>query len=211
MKRTFGRIYVEDERDAKYPMRRQSTSRTYRYWWQNGWWGNQRSTPYCVGYGCVHWLEDGPITHGGRLPVLKPQYVYYEAQKVDEYPGTDYTGTSVRGGIKILQREGYVSKYRWARDIFDVINVILTQGPVIVGTDWYLNMSYPDKGIVHPTGILQGGHCYVLNGVNLKTGYFRLKNSWGRNWGNKGTALIRIEDFDMLLNADGEACIGVEI
>ena len=43
----------------------------------------------------------------------------------------------------------------------------------------------PDKnGVIKIGGRLSGGHAYVINGVDTKTKMFRLKNSWGKSWGN---------------------------
>ncbi len=117
----------------------------------------------------------------------------------------------MRAGAKVLKELGVIEEYRWASNANEVAAAILSVGPVVVGTPWYKDMFYPNnEGIIVPGGDQAGGHAYVLNGVNLDTGYFRLKNSWGRGWGNDGYAYIRMEDFEKLMNEWGEACIGLE-
>ena len=45
-----------------------------------------------------------------------------------------------------------------------------------------------------------GGHAYVINGVNTIKKQFRLKNSWGRKWGQGGHAFISFDDMKKLIN-----------
>ena len=185
---------------------------TSRFWDDNGWWGDQGRTPHCVGYAWAHWLEDGPIGQPGIAPIINPQLIYEQAQKLDEWPGENYSGTSVRGGVKSLQRNGKIKNYYWGFDVNSLINAVLYYGPVVVGTYWYRGMFYPDRlGFISPTGGIMGGHAYVINGVDTKKGYFRLKNSWGRKWGIKGSAYININHMSTLISQYGEVCIATEI
>ncbi len=113
---------------------------------------------------------------------MSPAWVYDEAKKVDEWHGEVYPGTNVRAGAKILMREGYISSYHWAWDADTVARAILETGPVVVGTDWFMHMFYPDeRGRIEIGGRVAGGHAYTLDGVNTETGWMRLKNSWGRD------------------------------
>lgn len=219
LKQRLGRVYMPDERDKNFlikdilPKRSTSTERGYKYWWPNGWWGDQGDTPQCVAYAWIHWLEDGGVTqHNELLPEINPGILYKEAQKRDIWAGENYDGTSVRGGVKALQERGYVATYRWTWDVRELARAILTLGPVVVGTDWYIGMFRPDKdGIVRLEGSNAGGHAYEVNGYNAKTGYFRCKNSWGRKWGKNGYFYMHITDMQTLLNNHGEACIATEI
>lgn len=217
----LGRIYIPDERDRNFPMAAalpEAEVRGWRYWWADGWWGDQWYTPQCVAYAWLHLLEDGPVTQAPYAPQREAQYdegalyrpsrLYVEAQLVDAWPGEDYDGTSVRAGAKVLQREGFISSYRWAWDVDTITKALLTTGPVVVGTAWYEDMFEPDEhGYIHPRGAGAGGHAYLLNGVNTDEGFYRIKNSWGRGWGSNGHARIKISDMHMLLEDWGEACL----
>lgn len=212
----LGRMPSEDEKDKFFLMRslleqKEAPERTYRYWNANGWWGDQGSLPHCVGYSWTHWIEDGPITHKGPAPIINPSVLYKEAQRVDEWAGENYDGTSVRAGAKALQSRGLITNYLWAWDVNTVAQAILTTGPVVVGTNWYNQMFYPDQyGKIYIYGRSVGGHAYLLNGVNTKTRMFRIKNSWGQNWGRKGHAFISFDDMQRLIDEQGEACLAVE-
>ena len=211
----LGRVYVPDARDNNHLIStvfpKQTTKITSKYWDANMWWGNQGSTPQCVGYAWSHWIADGPITHSGVQPPVNPTTIYKEAQKVDEWVGENYAGTSVRGGAKYLKTSGKISSYLWAFDIKTLINTILNVGPVVVGTNWYNGMFYPDKtGLIRITGRLAGGHAYVINGVDTRTQRFRIKNSWGKAWGQSGHAYISYTDMTRLIRENGEICLAIE-
>lgn len=210
----LGRRFAPDARDANYSARALMavSDRIYRYWNASGWWGDQGSTSMCVGYGWAHWIEDGPVGHPGKAPIMRPQAIYAAAQKVDEWPGEDYDGTSVRAGAKVVKSGGYISSYHWATTLAEVVAILLNTGPVVVGTNWYESMFEPDEaGLLDVSGGVAGGHCYVLDGVNTRHELIRLKNSWGRNWGHLGFAYIGFDDFERLLLEDGEACVALEV
>ena len=211
----LGRVYVPDERDKNYlienKLKLQRTILTSKYWDSDGWWGNQGNTPQCVGYAWSHWIEDGPVGHDGVAPIIQPTLIYREAQKLDEWPGENYNGTSVRGAAKYLRATNAISSYLWTYDINVLIDTVLTKGPVVVGTNWYTSMFFPNRnGLIRATGRLAGGHAYVINGVDKNQKLFRIKNSWGRNWGKSGHAFISFADMERLIRLNGEVCLAIE-
>jgi hypothetical protein len=188
-----------------------NSSLTSRYWDANMWWGNQGNTPQCVGYAWAHWIADGPVVHSGVQPPVNPKLIYQQAQLVDEWPGTNYNGTSVRGGAKYLNSTGKIGNYYWAYDVQTLVNTLLQIGPVVVGTNWYNNMFYPNSnGVISIGGSLAGGHAYVINGVDTVNKLFRIKNSWGVKWGKSGHAFISFTDMTRLINERGEICLAIE-
>lgn len=211
----LGRVYIQDERDKKYLIEDKlslpKTLLTSKYWSSDGWWGDQGNTPQCVGYSWAHWIEDGPTEHGGIAPIISPSLIYKEAQKLDEWSGENYDGTSVRGAAKYLRNTNKISAYLWTYDINVLINTVLTTGPVVVGTNWYSSMFRPDRnGLIRAVGTLSGGHAYVINGVDRTKQLFRIKNSWGRRWGKSGHAFISFSDMDKLIKQNGEVCLAIE-
>ena len=211
----LGRYHIPDERDKKFLIEdKLSLPKTIiksKYWDANGWWGNQGNTSQCVGYAWAHWIEDGPIGHDGVPPIVHPTLIYREAQKVDEWVGEKYDGTSVRGAAKYLKTTNRISSYLWTYDINVLINTVLTQGPVVVGTNWYTSMFTPDKnGVIRVLGRVAGGHAYVINGIDRNTNLFRIKNSWGKTWGKSGHAFISFTDMARLIREKGEVCLAIE-
>jgi hypothetical protein len=208
----LGRLPAVDARDAGFRMSQllgpAEPLPEYKYWLS---WNvlDQGQYPHCVAYAWSQYLRTGPIM---QVPKLVEPQIYHEAQLVDEWPGEEYDGTSVRAGAKVLQKLGYIGAYTWAWDVETVIRHVLTRGPVVVGTNWYLSMFRPDSsGYIQIGGSLVGGHAYCITGYTRRNRAFRLINSWGYGWGQSGRAWIEEEDLARLISEDGEACAAEEL
>jgi hypothetical protein len=205
--RVFGRRHAPDRRDRKYAIAPRKSARTYRYWQDDQWSGDQKQTPQCVGFAWAHLLSASPVSQ-----FVRPEGIYELAKFRDEFAGEKYEGTSVRGAAKVLASLGFFAQYRWALTVQDIVNCLLDVGPVVMGTDWLAGMDSPDAaGYVHATGAARGGHAWLLTGVNVESGVARMKNSWGLAWGQNGHAWITLTDLAVLLKRKGEACLPWEI
>ncbi len=160
----------------------------------------------CVGFGTSGELAALPES----VPNVDYTFamgIYKEAKTIDEWPGEDYDGTSVLAGAKVAQKRGYYSGYLWATNEVDMARTVSNFGPVIIGIDWYEGMMDPDSnGFLHPIGDIVGGHCVVVIGINYEKGYYIIRNSWGRSWGNNGEAFISRYDMASLIAANGDVC-----
>lgn len=212
----LGRLPAVDARDRDHPMQLAAAPTEalplYHYWYDGAYYGDQGNTPMCVEYGWGHFCTDSPIVDTATGPPWQTGEVYHAAQLVDEFPGEDYEGTSVRAGAKVLQARGLIGEYRWAFDVDTVLRCVLTTSPVVMGTNWYESMFNPDPvtGRVSIGGAMAGGHCWVVNGYNDRTGWARCKNSWSFQWGHRGHFFIHRTDLARLIAEDGEACMAVE-
>ena len=171
---------------------------------------DQRSSFACVGFACAQFIQSAPQM--SERP--NPFEIYMLAQKLDEWQGEepDYFGTSVRAGMKAMESLGLIKGgYVWAWDAKTIINYVLTRGTVVVGTPWLSGMTEPDKfGNVSLTGEDNGGHAWLIGGVDTEKGKFLGVNSWGEKWGVGGKFWISIEDLDKLLLKGGVACSALE-
>lgn len=210
----FGRLKSRDPQDHNYPLRAlvnlEEPTRTRP--WSAPDPLDQGPTSACTGFSAAHFLAAAPHRH--PLTYEAGQQFYTWARKNDEWPGEDYEGSSVRGAMKGLERAGLIrGGYLWAFTAETVRDYVLRYGPVVTGTDWYLDMMEPDsKARIHPTGPMEGGHAWLILGYSADRDAFRMQNSWGIEWGTRGRAWIGFDEYQMLLEADGgEACSPVEV
>jgi hypothetical protein len=205
-----------DRRNLDFPVPKLTTARLWRFW-TGGPVLDQGATPQCVGYAGWGWLRGGPVINKD-LP-FTPSDLYHWAQERDEWPGEDYEGTSTLGLMKALKDKGYISEYRWALDAETLVAWVLENGPVVVGTNWYMDMFTPDRwGFISPAGENVGGHEWRIVGASRTrqcpdgtTGAVRMINSWGTGWGQNGRAWVSITDLDRLIKEDGEAVTAPEL
>lgn len=165
----------------------------------------------CVGFGWSHELSARPCEIQNVSNETAYQ-VYKEAQKLDQWPGESYEGTSVIAGIKAVQKlyPEAIEGYKWAFSIEEVVATLGYFGPVVLGVHWYEKMFEPDSdGFIHVAGAKVGGHCILARGVNVKGKFVILRNSWGSSWGKDGDCYITFDDLSTLLEQEGEACIPI--
>jgi hypothetical protein len=230
--RTFDREQQFDERSRKFSAVAHFTHTKVRsYTWRCDAWNDQGAEGACVGFAWSHELAARPSV----IPTTAADgfKIYKHAQKIDEWVGENYEGTSVLAGVKALKAlyknskgEPLVESYRWAFGIEDVVRVLGYRGPLVLGINWYTGMFDTDEnGFIHVDGWLAGGHAILAKGikivwedklkgpnfenVDMEKSYVTLRNSWGQSWGLNGDARINLHDLNRLLHEYGEACIPV--
>lgn len=213
-----GRILSKDDRDLNHlmPLRAEARGINERYWWSPPAY-DQGATSQCVAYSGVRYLTSGPV----RNKPIPFDELYRQCQELDEWEGSDYDGTSVRGLMKAFKARGLVSEYSWAFELAPVIDHLLTVGPVEMGTTWSDEMANPTIwGYVTLSDIDEstGGHAWCIIGASRKrknpdgtVGAVRAVNSWGTGWGDRGRFWLTFHDLEKLIKADGEAAVATEI
>jgi hypothetical protein len=140
-------------------------------------WYNQGQAPHCVGYSlsrAMSWLN---------RRFYDADWLYYEAQKVDEWDGEDYEGTSVRGGCRILNTVGHRRIYNG-----ETLNANIQHG--IAAYRWITDVNE----------VLQ-----VVGGIQQERGAITWRNSWGRGYPQK--VWLPAETAQRLLDEDGELAV----
>jgi hypothetical protein len=154
-------------------------------------------------------------------------WLYKEAQRVDEWPGESYSGTSVRAGGDVLRAQGHklshrhthaheaelhhgIDAFRWGRSVDELRTAVAAGIPVVIGSNWYAGMDRPEKkgrSWWMPTdnlGPVRGGHAWCIYGASDRLEAFRMTNSWGREY---PLTLVPYRLIERLLTEDGEAAV----
>jgi papain like protease len=224
----FGRRFSPDERDRGFLLRRRlgapgiplPTRKTWRIAPPNL---NQGNTGTCVGHAWSNFLRCAPIqTTTKKAP--SQWDIYRGAVAIDEWSSNDSQatladgdsgmdfGTSVRAGAEFITSKGRLKTYLWAFTLQPAVEFVLTEGPVVLGINWYSSFRPDSEGIIKisPTADVSGGHAILWRGVDTKRGLALLSNSWGDDWGKSGDCWIPLRDLERLIHEDGEVCTAIE-
>lgn len=213
MEREFGRLEEFDDRSRNYPVRTMLGDRPLRsYKWRCDEKLDQGSEGSCVGMGFAYNLAARPVEIAGVNEVVAVK-IYKTAQTLDQWPGENYSGTSVLAGAKSCMQlyPKSFDSYRWCFGLNDVCLALGYHSCVILGVKWLEGMNHPDaNGIIHARGAVRGGHCILADGIDVATRYIRLLNSWGSSWGKAGRCWVSFDDLNGLLQDGGEGLVTVK-
>ena len=198
--------------------------------WETGPIIDQGSEGACVGFAWTDEFTAEPYPDIWVDAAIATRYArdhYHAAQVIDEWPGEEYSGTSVLAGAKVAVERGLIGEYQWALST-DYVKYAVTQlGPVVLGIPWYSEMYSTDEAgrviAYHDMNNFVGGHAITLTGYYPTREFrysdgrretvgqvFRWTNSWGSGYGVGGHGFVTFGDLDRLLNTygwPGEACI----
>lgn len=168
----------------------------------------------CVGYSNAQVMSLPPHVRKDITSSFA-EFSYFEAKQYDEFKGDNYQGSSVLGNQKSMLANKYNSAYNWCVDVADIIAALAFHGPVQIGINWYESMFTvdPKTGIItiDSGSALAGGHALCVNGYKGNGELFRLDNTWGKSWGQSGSAWLSATDLARLMTEDGEAAIPTKL
>ena len=168
---------------------------------------NQGSVGACVGMAGANWMQCWPTYT--RITNQTGFDLYNACKAVpDAWPGQE--GTSSRFLMEVLRAQGRVARYLWGTTPAEVNEWVRGVGPVLVGIEWTRDMFNPDAdGTLRPTGTVVGGHEVLVRGYDHRRDRYRIRNSWGSEWGDRGEAWIRAADLVHLLFERGGDAVGI--
>ncbi|MDP9301853.1 MAG: hypothetical protein M3P43_13325 [Actinomycetota bacterium] len=223
---TYGlgrRPLPKDERD--FSVRRipqlQETTTTRKFWSMGGpdMRLDQGQTGTCQGQAWTNWLIAGPITHPDFPAFSDADTAEAFARQLYLDATGDATleqGAYTRQILKVLTQRTWIGAYYRCSSVDEIVQTILTVGPVCHGSSWFNSMFDPVSEYensylrVDEASGVAGGHEYLLSAVNLAPAegppYVRVENSWGGSWAHNGCARISIDDLRVLFVGDAYVC-----
>lgn len=203
-----GRHVNHDPLSWNYPAKADAPI-TSKKWTRSGMSLDQGQIGSCTGNALAGLCNHAPNHHGHpELWETDAVDIYSLGTELDgfdgTYPPTD-TGCDGNSVSKAARTLGYIKSWTNAFGV-DHALASLMFGPLTIGTNWYADMFNPSPvGLIHPTGDLEGGHQYVMDGWDAVHGIFRFNNSWSNAWGINGRFFMTYADVDTLLGRDGDA------
>ena len=155
--------------------------------------------------------------------------LYSSATKLDAFTGTYPpvdTGSDGVSVSKAAQRLRLISGYRHTFSLDDALSTLAHDSHVIVGVNWYRAFDMPDShGMVTLSsgGMPEGGHEFLVYGIDVDRERVLARNSWGERWGGdwvSGTSFRSVgpgefqfsfTDFVRLLREDGDVTVPVPL
>ena len=206
----LGRKVQHDVRSFKFAAPEEHPVKT-KTWRRYGRILDQGDVGSCTGNAAAQAANSFPLrTKGKIMTEADALALYTRATELDSFEGTypsEDTGSSGLAVAKAGVEKGLWTRYEWAFGLDHMLSSLM-EGPLLIGTDWYHDMFWPDvNGFVKPTGTLVGGHEYLCSGVNVRGKYLTFTNSWSSLWGIKGQFRMTFEDFQKLLDAEGDVIL----
>lgn len=136
--------------------------------------------------------------------------LYSDATKIDPWPEQyepEDTGSDGLSIAKVLKNRGVISGYKHATSR-DAALTALAEGVVMIGSDWLEGMyDVTADGHMSVKGNPLGGHEYALDELDVARQRVWMRNSWSEGWGLKGRAWMSWDEFDSLLDQNGDCTV----
>lgn len=180
-----------------------------------------------VGFAIAYALQAAVKAKTKQSVTLSPRGIYVLAKQYDEWPGEDYEGTSIIGGLKAVREIGAylednwpyenkskpktarktsykISAYSELKGVEQILNA-LRENKIIVAmiqvTDDFDKTDKDGRVTVKLPLKTIGAKAISIVGYNKKTPEFKFANDWGAAWGKDGFGLIKDTDLTRIMQA----------
>jgi C1A family cysteine protease len=175
----------------------------------------------CYSFGASATYEGWKLLKDGETLDLSEQYFMMKAKEIGPYGGC--SGWYLDTSMNLLRDNGVADekdcKYKAAEeacgpeaqptykigayavttDLDTIKKALHENGPVYVGFAVYSDFSYYKEGVYRfSSGYLRGYHAVCIVGYDDDLQCFKVKNSWGTGWGEKGYFRI---GYDQMTNS----------
>lgn len=176
---------------------------------------DQLATQRCTGFALAHVIDFLTTGRSKAWGTVSARMLYEMAKLNDEWAGSAYEGSSIRGALNGFFRNGVCRSglapdqgndewvltyemnkeaqerrlgayYRIQPDVSDYHAALNELGIVYASAQIHSNWAAPANGEIAPDGTPIGGHAFAIVGYDAR-GFFVL-NSWGPKWGRNGVA-----------------------
>lgn len=223
----LGRHVNHDPRSLRFAHKPSSAELASKVWDRHYAVLDQGQTGSCTGNAMLGAIYTGKVyealTEALRTSLQPSEAVardilYHLATTLDPYNGTyppTDTGSDGVSVNKAAQSLGLISGYRHLLSLDDALAAVANDSHVITGVNWYSAFDRPDaKGLVKLpkklTG-LEGGHEFLVYGIDVDNELVLARNSWGTGWGVAGEFKFSFADWGTLLSHDGDVTVPVPL
>lgn len=146
------------------------------------------------GTDCAHYLNTA-VFFGGTSNATVP---YPNVAQLNQAGQCDYIDALNVSSLTPEQRFGIGSWFTLDPRQPDVLKDYLAQGQLIaIGASVQENLSsYRGNGVYESEGRVLGGHAMTVTGYDDERRAFRVRNSWGPSWGDRGSLWMGYDTFN---------------
>jgi hypothetical protein len=177
-----------------------------------------------VGFALAYTIQ-AAVRAGGRSDLdVSARGIYTLAKRFDEFPGEDYEGSSLSGGLQAARSVGVYSAKEWpyaakampsgvkpimkvksftqASSITEILDSLradkVVAASILVTSDF--DKPSEDGRVILRLPLRQLGQKGIaIVGYNPNTAEFKFANDWGAGWGAQGYGLIKDTDLAKII------------
>lgn len=152
---------------------------------------DQGEDPICAAI-CISHIIYWQTSAAGKRRMLNPHDIF------DLRYDKNMQGMIPRDALRSMQKVGvndyHIGHYARVTNAEEAKSAILANGPLMICVN-----AYDKEDFWRPGGYYLGGHAVLLTGWNEEG--FRLQNSWGTSWANKGRTIFPESDWVNVLES----------